>query len=72
MTLLVIFRNMLIFYNEELLTPRPTPKLEDHPLTAVLQYICGYPPYLEAVCSTRNLRTGHAVVTKDPPNMAKS
>jgi hypothetical protein len=25
----------LIFYGEELLAPRPTPKLEDHPLSAV-------------------------------------
>jgi hypothetical protein len=28
-------RNKLIFYGEELLAPRPTPKLEDHPLSAV-------------------------------------
>jgi hypothetical protein len=33
--LLVIFRNKLIFYGEELLAPRPTRKLEDHPLSAV-------------------------------------
>jgi hypothetical protein len=33
--LLVNFRNMIIFYSEELLAPRPTPKLEDHPLSAV-------------------------------------
>jgi hypothetical protein len=26
---------MLVFYGEELLAPRPTPKLEDHPLSAV-------------------------------------
>jgi hypothetical protein len=25
---------MVIFYGEELLAPRPTPKLEDHPLSA--------------------------------------
>jgi hypothetical protein len=31
----VIFRNKLIFYGEALLAPRPTPKLEDHPLSAV-------------------------------------
>jgi hypothetical protein len=29
------FRNRLIFYGEELLSLRPTPKLEDHPLSAV-------------------------------------
>jgi hypothetical protein len=33
--LLVNFRNKIIFYGEELLAPRPTPKLEDHPLSAV-------------------------------------
>jgi hypothetical protein len=32
--LLVVFSNKLIFYGE-LLAPRPTPKLEDHPLSAV-------------------------------------
>jgi hypothetical protein len=30
-----LFRNMAIFYGEELLTPHPTPKLEDHPLSSV-------------------------------------
>jgi hypothetical protein len=29
-----LFRNMAIFYGEELLEPLPTPKLEDHPLSA--------------------------------------
>jgi hypothetical protein len=33
--LLVIFRNKLIFYGEELLAPRPTSKLENHPLSGV-------------------------------------
>jgi hypothetical protein len=31
----VMFRNMVNFYGEELLAPRPTPKLDDHPLSAV-------------------------------------
>jgi hypothetical protein len=31
----MVFRNMVIFYGEELLAPRPTSKLEDHPLSAV-------------------------------------
>jgi hypothetical protein len=30
-----IFRNKLIFYGEELLSPRQIPNLEDHPLSAV-------------------------------------
>jgi hypothetical protein len=35
----------------------------------LIQYIRSYPPYLEAISSIRNLRTLHAVVTRDPPNM---
>jgi hypothetical protein len=38
------FHNKIRLYGEELLTPRPTPKLEDHPLLAV-QDICSYPSY---------------------------
>jgi hypothetical protein len=30
-----MFRNIIVFYGEELLAPRPTPKLGDHPLSAV-------------------------------------
>jgi hypothetical protein len=30
--LCIVVRNIVIFYGEELLAPRPTPKLEDHPL----------------------------------------
>jgi hypothetical protein len=30
-----MLRNVIIFYGEELLAPRLTPKLEDHPLLAV-------------------------------------
>jgi hypothetical protein len=33
--LFVTLRNKLIFYGEELLVPRPSPKLEGHPLSAV-------------------------------------
>jgi hypothetical protein len=31
---LVMFRNKFIFYGEEELAPRPTPNLEDQPLSA--------------------------------------
>jgi hypothetical protein len=31
-----VFHNMIRFYGEELLAPRPTPRLEDHPLLAIL------------------------------------
>jgi hypothetical protein len=30
-----MFRNKICFYGEQLLGPRPTPKLKDHPLSAV-------------------------------------
>ena len=30
-----MIRNVILFYGEELLAPRPTPKLEDHPLSVV-------------------------------------
>ena len=33
------FRNMIRFYVEELLAPRPTPKLEDHPLSAAFYWL---------------------------------
>jgi hypothetical protein len=35
----------------------------------LIQYIRSYPPYLEGVSSIRNLRTLHAMVTRDQPNM---
>jgi len=34
------FCNMIHFYGEEMLAPRPTPKLEDHPVSAVRLYVC--------------------------------
>jgi hypothetical protein len=34
-SVLVNFHNKLIFWGEKLLAPRPTPKLDDHPLLAV-------------------------------------
>jgi hypothetical protein len=47
------FRNMVIFYGEELLALRPTPPTGG-PLPVgcsrlLIQYVCSYPPYLEAV-----------------------
>jgi len=30
-----MLHNIVTFYDEELLAPRPTPKLEDHPLSAI-------------------------------------
>jgi hypothetical protein len=36
----------------------------------LIQYFRSYLPYLEAVSPTRNLRTHHAVVKMDQPNIA--
>jgi hypothetical protein len=35
----------------------------------LMKYICSYPRYMEVVHSIRNLRTHHAMVTGDPPNV---
>jgi hypothetical protein len=62
---LLLFRNMTRFY-DELLTPLPTPTLEDHPLSAVcdcLFNIFAATLHIGGRSSIRNLRTRHAVVT---------
>ena len=62
----VPFRNKDNFYGEELLAPRPSPKLEDHPLSAVrdcLFNIFEAALHIGGRSSIRNLRTRHAVVT---------
>jgi hypothetical protein len=54
------------FHSEELLAPRPTPKLEDHPLSAVrdcLFNIFAATLRIGGHSSIRNPRTRHAVVT---------
>ena len=60
------FRNKASFYSEQLSAPRPTPKLEDHPLSAVcdcLFNMLAATLHIGGRSSTRNLRTCHAVVT---------
>ena len=55
-----------MFYREGLLAPRPTPKLEDHPLSAVhdcLFNLFAGTLHIGGRSSIRNLRTCHAVVT---------
>jgi len=58
--------NMVRFYGEKLLAPRPNPKLEGHPLSAVRDCLFNI---FTATLHTggrsfiRNLRTRHAVVT---------
>jgi len=61
-----MFRNKAIFYGEELSTPRLTPKLDDHSLSAVrdcLFNIFAATLHIGGRFSIRNLRTRHAVVT---------
>jgi len=61
-----MFRNKVRFYGEELLAPRPTPKLEDQPLSAVsdcLFSILGATLHIRGRSSIRNPRTRHDVVT---------
>jgi len=61
--ILRMVHNMVVFEAEQLLAPRPTPKLGDHPLSAVchcLFYILTRPFKLESI---RNLRTRRGVVT---------
>jgi hypothetical protein len=55
------------FYGEELLASRPTPKLEDHPVSAVCD--CLFNKFaatllLEGRSAIRNPRTRHAVGTR--------
>ena len=55
-----------MFYREGLLAPRPTPKLEDHPLSAVHDFLFNLfaaTLHKGGRSSIRNLRTRHAVVT---------
>jgi hypothetical protein len=54
------------FYGEDLLERRPTPKLEDRPLSAVRDFffsIFTATLHIRGLFSIRNLRTLHAVVT---------
>jgi hypothetical protein len=57
-------------------SPPPNPQAGGPPPVGgprlLIQYIRSYPPYLEAVSSIRNLRTRHAVVTRDPLNIGQS
>jgi hypothetical protein len=62
-----------MFYGWRLLAPHLTPKLEGHPVGSpqlLIQYVRSYPPYLEGISSICNLRTHHALVTRNPLNMA--
>jgi hypothetical protein len=59
-----LFRNKANFYGEELAAPRPTPKLEDHPLSAVREclfniFVATF--HIGGRSSIHNLRTRHSV-----------
>jgi len=57
-----MFRNKARYYGDELSAPRPTPKLEDHPLSAVgncLFVIFAATLHNGGRSSIRNLRTRH-------------
>ena len=61
-----IFCNIMHFYGEVFLAPRPTPKLEDNTLSAVRDYlvrIFAATLHIGGCSSNRNLRTRHAVET---------
>ena len=61
-----MFCNMATFYDEELLKPRPTSKLEDHPLLSLhncLLNIFADTLHIGGHSSTCNLRTLQIVVT---------
>jgi hypothetical protein len=60
------FVTAICFHGEELLAPRPTPKLEDHPFSAVRDWlfdIFAATLHIGGRSSIRNLRTRRAVVT---------
>jgi hypothetical protein len=50
--------------------PNPPPKLKDHPLSAIrdwlIQYICSYPPYVEGFSFIHKLKNCNAVMIIDP------
>jgi hypothetical protein len=60
-----IFRKKIRFHGDELLAPRPTPKLDEHPLSAVrdcLLNIFAATLHIGGRSSTLNLKTRHALV----------
>jgi hypothetical protein len=68
----VKLRNKIIFYGEEMPDTRPTLKLEDQPcrLSAIAYSIYLQLPSISGGHpSIVNLRTGYAMVTRDPLNM---
>jgi hypothetical protein len=55
---------LICYYGEELLTTRPTPKMEDHTLSSVREYLFNIfadTLHIEGRSFIRNLRTRHAI-----------
>jgi hypothetical protein len=55
--------NMLLFCIRELLAPRPTPTLEDYPVSAVCDFLFSVSVAAIPISFIRNLRTRQAAVT---------
>jgi hypothetical protein len=66
------FESKFIFYGERLLAPHPTPQLEDHTLSFARDCLFNIYSQLPSIAggrsSIRNLRTHHALVTRNPLN----
>jgi len=62
--ILAVVSNVVALYGEELLALRQTPKLEDHHLSVVRDWLFLYSAFhFGGRSSFQNLRTRHAVVT---------
>ena len=65
-----LFYNKASFYGEVFLAPCPTPKLENHPLSAVrdcLFHIFAATLHIGGHSYIHSLRICHAIVTRKPP-----
>jgi hypothetical protein len=64
-----------LFLRWGVVSPTPNPQAGGPLLVGcprlLIEHIRSYPPYLEGVSSIRNLRTRHAVATRDPPIWTK-
>jgi len=69
-----MLRNKASFYDKQLLLPRTTPKLEDHPLSVVCNCLFNiFATILHSGgrSSIRNLRTSHALVSPNTVQLIK-
>jgi hypothetical protein len=70
---LLSFATNIFFLQWGVVSPTLNPHAGGPPLVScprlLIPYICNYLPKLEDVSSILKLRTRHALVTRDPPNM---